>query len=311
MKTAQAEVGRTFLVQSVRAVFPKEFAVKNLRWLAPLVFLGATGYAQVIVTVVNAQGTWCDASHQECHSQDFQGLWRMYPVRRDSRLVRVGRTTGQESIVIRSRWGVLESFDCSKPRELGCKDPLDLDRLVPAVGEKSAITAFLDAVLQLAADRPKVYDKLSQGIVTRGSDWHSLSDAVVELREGGLNLQNILDGWEAGEYLLQLCRLNDSDRVGCAEDAVPVKYSWNPEKPVLFPASNVHPGLYRIYLCEINSGIPLRTSKYAEILVAEKTRAQQLQNDFRQVFDATRNWDTTDPTAPALRRAYLYVLESR
>jgi len=262
--------------------------VKKLRMLAPLVFLGATGYAQVIGTVVNTQGTWCDASHQECHSQDFQGLWRMYPVRRDSRLVRVGRTTGQESIVIRSRWGALESFDCSKPRELGCKDPLDLDRLVPAVREKNAITAFLDAVLQLAADRPKVYDNLSQGIVTRGSDWHSLSDAVVELREGGLDLQNVLDRWETGEYLLQLCRLDGSDRT-----------------------SNLNPGLYRIYLCEVNSGIAVRTSKYAEILVAEKPRVQQLANDFREVLDATSDWDTTDPTAPALRRAYLYVLESR
>ena len=285
--------------------------MKNLRWLAPLVFLGATGYAQVIGTVVNAQGIWCDTSHQECHSQDFQGLWRMYPVQRDSRLVRVGRTTGQESIVIRSRWGALESFDCSKPRELGCKDPLDLDRLVPAVREKNVVTAFLDAVLQLAADRPKVYDNLSQGIVTRGSDWHSLSDAVVELREGGLDLQNVLDSWEAGEYLLQLCRLDASDRTGCPEVAVPVKYSWNPKKPAPFPASNLYPGLYRIYLCEINSSIPVRTPKYAEILVAEQHRAQQLANDFRQVLDATRTWDKTDPTAPALRRVYLYVLESR
>lgn len=288
----------------------KEFVVKSLRCLAGFVFLGATGYGQVIGTVVNEQGTWCDASHQECHSQDFQGLWRMYPIRQDSRLVRVGNTTGQESIVIRSRWGVLEEFDCSRPRELGCKGPLDLDRLVPAIREKNAITAFLDAVLQLAADRPKVYDNLSQGIVTRGSNWHSLSDAVVELREGGLDLQNVLDSWEAGEYLLQLCRLDDSDRAGCPEDAVAVKYSWNPQKPVFLSASNLHPGLYRIYLCEVNSGIPVRTSNYAEILVAEKPRAKQLASDFQQVLDETRDWDTTDPTAPALRRAYLYVLAS-
>jgi hypothetical protein len=166
-------------------------------------------------------------------------------------------------------------------------------------------------VLQLAGDRPKVYDNLSQGIVTRGSDWHPLSDAVVELREGGLDLQNVLDSWEEGEYLLQLCRLDDSDRTGCLGNTVAAKYSWNPKKPVLFPASNLNPGLYRIYLCEVNSGIAVRTSKYAEILVAEQPRAQQLANDFRKVLGATRTWDKTDPTAPALRRAYLYVLESR
>jgi hypothetical protein len=301
------------IVQSARAVFPKEFAVKNARWLAPLLFLGTTaGYAQVIGAVVNTQGTWCDAGHQECHSQDFRGLWRMYPIRRDSRLIRVGRTTGRESIVIRSRSGALESFDCSKPRELGCKDPLDLDRLVPAVSEKNAITAFLDAVLQLAADRPKIYDDFSQGIVTRGSDWHPLSDAVVELREGGgLDLQNVLDSLETGEYWLQLCRLDDSDRTGCSDVTVPIKYSWNPKKPVSFPTVNLNPGLYRIYVCEVNSSVPVKTRKYAEILVAEQPRAQQLANDFRQVVNATQPWDKTDPTAPALRRAYLYVLDSR
>ncbi len=197
------------------------------------------------------------------------------------------------------------------PRELGCKDPLDLGRLVPAVEEKNAITAFLDAVLQLAADRPKVYDNLSQGILTRGSDWRPLSDAVVERREGGLDLQNVLAGWDAGEYLLQLCRLEDSDRDGCPKDNVTVKYSWNPKRQALFPASNLHSGLYRIYLCDLDSGIPVRTSEYAEILVAEKPKAQRLVTDFQEVLDATRSWDATDPTAPALRRAYLYVLQDR
>ena len=54
--------------------------MKRLELLAGLLFLGPMGYAQVIGTVVNAQGTWCDTSHQECHSHDFQGLWKITAV---------------------------------------------------------------------------------------------------------------------------------------------------------------------------------------------------------------------------------------
>jgi hypothetical protein len=291
---------------------PKEFAVRSVRLCTMVVsFLVATGYAQVIGTVVRAQGTWCDETHQQCHSRDFQGLWRMYPVRRDSRLVRIGSRNGLESMVIRSRWGVLETFDCSSPRELGCKDPLDLGRLVPAIQEKNVLTAFFDAVMQLAADHPRMYDSLRQGIlITRG--WEQpLLDAVAELREGGLNLQSVLDGWKTGEYLLELCPLDDAAQPRCPEKVMPAKYFWDAKTPAPFLTSNLHPGLYRLYLCEINSGIPLRTSTYAELLVAEKPKSEELANEFRQVLDATRNWDATDPTSRALRRAYLYMLDRR
>ncbi len=290
----------------------KEFTVRAVLWFAMIAaYLGAPAYAEVIGTVVRAQGTWCDKSHQQCGSQDFKGLWRMYPVHRDSKLVLVGKVNGREAIVIRSRWGALETFDCSNPRELGCKDPLNLGRLIPTEPEKNVVTAFFDAVLELAADHPKIYDNLRQGILrTRGSPG-PLSDGVVELREEALSLQNIFGDWDASDYVLELCPLDDMAEPKCPDDARPTKYSWDPRRPTLLPVRSVHTGLYRLFLCEISSGIPRRTPNSAELLVARAPQSEQLANDFRQVVDATRGWDNTDSTAPALRRAYLYTLAHR
>ena len=287
------------------------FVFRRLAIVAIFLF-GTIGHSQVIGMVVSAQGIWCDQAHQQCDARNFQDLWKLYPVSKDSKLVRVGKTTGQESVVIRSRWGKLETFDCSNPRELGCKQPLDLARLIPEVPETNVVTAFFDALLQLAADRPKMYDSIRQGILqTRGGQWQSLSDGVAELGKGGLNLNSVFDNWAAGKYLVELCPLDDSASPKCSDDIKPVSYSWDPRKPEPLPVNDFRPGLYRLYISETSLGLPVRTSNYADLVAAEAPLAEQLDNDFLRVRNATQSWDTTDGTAAALRRAYLYSLAYR
>jgi len=274
--------------------------------------LAAPDPAQVIGMVVRAEGTWCDVTYLRCEAKDFKGLWRMYRVRRDSKLVRAGgHLDGKESIVIRSRWGALTTFDCANPRELGCKDPLNLSRLVPTTTEGNVVTAFFDAVLELASDRPSIYDGLRQGILRTRGAMKQLSDGVAELRGGGLNLETILRGWSAGEYFLQLCPLDEAANANCPDQGSAVKYSWDPKQPAPFPAGALRPGAYRLYFCEKGVGLPVRTENYADLIVAEEARYRELAADYSRVLDATRDWDSADPTAPALRRGYLYALARR
>jgi hypothetical protein len=260
--------------------------------------------AQVIGTIVSAHGTWCDDSKTPCAA-----LWRMYPVERNSKLVRVPPTNGQESVTIRSRWGAKETFDCTNPRELACHQPLDLSRIMVQQGQKNVVTAFLDAVSELAGDRPKIYETFREGILqVRGSEGQMLSDGVAKLARQGLSLENILTRLEPGNYLLELCPLSETGEPKCPDQSMPVNYSWDAKKPLLYPASAVHPGIYRLYRWDTKAGAPRRSREYADVLVAEETKYPTLSDDFRQVVEATQNWDADDSTAPALRRAYLYTL---
>jgi hypothetical protein len=260
--------------------------------------------AQVIGTIISAHGNWCDDSQKPCAA-----VWRMYPVQRESKLVRVPPANGQESVTIRTRWGVKEIFDCTKPRELGCKGPLDLSRIIVQEKPKNVVTAFLDAVSELAADRPNVYETFREGILqVRGFEGQVLSDGVAKLSKRGLSLENILSRLDVGDYLLELCPLNDAGEPKCPDQSVPINYSWNAKNPGAFPASDVHAGIYRLYRWNNGTGTPRRTREYADVLVAEEAKYQTLSDNFRQVVEATRNWDAEDSTAPALRRAYLYTL---
>ncbi|HEY2495465.1 MAG TPA: hypothetical protein VGK24_00220 [Candidatus Angelobacter sp.] len=265
---------------------------------------------QVIGTVVSTQGTWCDQAHMEC-TKESRGVWRMYNIHRDSELILlVPPVAGRGEIQIRSRWGFLENFDCSKPREQGCKAPLDLARLVPAQPKKNVVTAFFDAVLELASTHPKVYDGLSQGILqTRQLGREpSLSDGVVELRKDGLSLGDILNNSRKGAYWLELCPVDESGKPKCPEEPQPLQYLWDPVHPTPLPVSIEHSGIYSLYLCKIVEETAVRTPSYAELLVADPSQYQQLHDDFRRAVGATRGWDAEDPTAPTLRRIYLHAL---
>jgi hypothetical protein len=264
---------------------------------------------KTIGIVVDTKGVWCDEAHLQCDPQKFAGLWRLYAVQEDSKLIRVGAVTGHEYIVIRSRSGALEKYDCASSREAGCKVSLDLTRLSPANPEKTHENSFLDDVMDLASTRPAVYDRLSQSLsTTRSPGGQQLNDGVAKLVGTSLDIKTVFESSAAGEYLLELCPEDDNTNPVCPSEPKPVKYSWNPKQPAEFPANGIHEGFYRLYFCEENSGTAVRTSRFAELLVSGQSRADELADNFRRVRDATAKWDSTDPTAPALRRVYLHSL---
>lgn len=54
---------------------------------------------------------------------------------------------------------------------------------------KNVVSAFLDAVSELAADRPNVYETFREGILqVRGADGQVLSDGIAKLTKQGLSL---------------------------------------------------------------------------------------------------------------------------
>lgn len=285
--------------------------------LCLVVFLGtalaADDSAQLVGTVVSTRGIWCDEAYQNCRSENFRSIWRMYPVRRNSRLTRLPPLTGQESVMIRSRSGSLEVFDCSKARELGCRAPLDLTRLVPTEPVvRTVVTAFMDAVMQLASERPVIYDNIRQGILrSPGTNRPVLRDGVARLAGDKLALEGVLRDAAPGDFLLELCPTDESSQPRCPDQARPVQYRWTPGHAISYRDASLAPGLYRLYLCDASTGIALRTATYAVLLSATEPRYSRLAAQFDEVDQATRTWDTTDLTAPRLRRVYLHTLAAQ
>ena len=263
----------------------------------------------MIGLVVNAQGAWYDKSQNT-----YCPLSRMYPVTESTVFVSRSPAAAVRTVTIRSRWGEEVKVDCAEGRELHCKDPIKpKDRITLQRKEKGGLASLWDAISQLASDSPKTYDKFRQGILqVRGVEAKSFSDGVAEITEqGGVNIQSILARLPAGDYLLELCPLNENAEAVCPKDSKPVNYSWNPMASVAYRPSDIHPGIYRLYLWDASGGTALRTRHSAEVLVAAKVEYAQLAQDFQRVVDATRNWDAEDPTAPAMRQAYLYALSQQ
>lgn len=281
-------------------------AVCALAFSGVLTSQAAPGSAPLLGTVVSAHGRWCDQSQPPCTP-----LWKMYTVHQDSKLIRRPPFNADDSVTIRSRWGSSVTFACADPRELGCKDPLDLSRLIVATpGGNNVITALFDAIAELAADHPKVYEAFREAILpVRGAG--GLSDGVAQLTDQGLRLDRILQKVAGGNLLLELCPLNDREEANCPDPPSPVNYAWNAAKPLPYPAKDVHPGMYRLYECDDSTGAVRRTRESADVLMAEGSKFQMQSEEFQKMVDATKDWDASDSTAPALRRAYLYTLSRK
>jgi hypothetical protein len=259
-----------------------------------------------IGTVVATKGNWCDEAYKPC-----KPVSAMYPiVLEHTKLVRAQQDAAhaRDFITIRSRWGALKTFDCSQPRELGCKGPLDLSRLVPKGESENVLTALFSAAQQIFAKEPRSFDNFRQGILlTRGAG-PELSDGVAELTKRGVDLTNIMGAFSAGPQRLQMCPLMSDAKPDCKPQ--PVDIDRSPAAP-LYPGQKIHPGIYRLYRWEPGADPAVLPRYYAEVLVAASPAYERLEKHFDAVIAATKDWDATDPTAPALRRVYLYSLAHR
>ena len=277
-------------------------------WVWFFAFLSVPVSGQVIGQVVRTDGLWCDKTHQNCATEKLQKMSWVY---KDSQLIRPGKSEPQDFVEIRSRWGTLAKFDCSEPRELGCKEALNLSRLIPDSPQDSFWPALVDAVYKLAATQPKAYNSLAQGIlITRGSP-AGLEDGVVRLDEGKLAVNSVVKNLAAGTYLLELCRLTENEKPDCPSLPKTIDYDWEPDQAKPLQVGSIATGTYRLYLCDTQFGVLVRTRNYADMIVAAGADYRRLDQEFERIVSATKAWDRSDPTAPVMRRIYLHTLAAK
>jgi hypothetical protein len=169
----------------------------------------------------------------------------------------------------------------------------------------------MDAVMQLASDRPAVYESIRQGILRAPSGELHLHDAVAKIRADGIEIGNVVEDLKTGSYLLELCPADTLQQINCPDESKPITYRWDTKQPRLYPLPGIRGGLYRLYLCDDTTGIALRTSNYADILGASDNQYAAWAERFAEVVRVTRAMEATDPTIVVLRRVYLHSIAIR
>jgi hypothetical protein len=264
--------------------------------------------------ITASEGLWCDSAHHDCTMPDAKNaVSRMYPVRIGAKFVRMGAITGHEWLRIRSYISGLEvKFDCSIA--VDCKDALDLQRLYPsegAAGPGGILAAFLQAIRRIASTEPVIYERYRQGILRAENRVNNLQNGVARLDVQGLHLDQAVSSLAAGDYELELCRIDRWADLHCLSEPHPFKFHWDPVHRQSRVIHNFRPGLYRLYMCQKVSAGFIRTDNYASILAVGPAAFGRLNHEFQDVVTSTQRWVADDATVGTMLQMYLQYMAFR
>jgi hypothetical protein len=202
---------------------------------------------------------------------------------------------------------IVDKRDCASMNL--CIKPIYLPRKVELQGDPTLWNAAA-AIMSNAADilldrehgRPEFYR-------SRGSE---LSEAVVKLVGGGLDLTPVFAKMKKGRYVLRMLVIPpDADRGNEASIFGPLVYVWDPDRPIL-PVTQLGPGLYEVALLEASGGEYESTGIATCALLANASEYQDKAGSFDNALALTRKWgaEARPETKHAFLCAYLHHLAS-
>jgi hypothetical protein len=135
-----------------------------------------------------------------------------------------------------------------------------------------------------------------------------LQDAVIELKEGQVNLAAVFTKKKASTYFLTM----DRTEAGDGAPAKPVAYAWTPGMHFSLKMEGLHPGLHLLTLFKGSADHPERTAEQAWILLTDPKDHKDTAQAFSQMVQMTEKWgEDRDEEARTLQRVWLEVLSSR
>ncbi len=201
---------------------------------------------------------------------------------------------------------IVDKRDCANMNL--CIKPIYLPRKIESQGNPTwnAAVAIMSKAAAILLDRehgrPEFYR-------SRGSE---LSEAVVKLIDGGLDLSPVFAKMKKGRYVLRLLAVSpDPDRSKAANNFGPVVYLWDPDRPIL-PVMQLGPGLYQLALLEASGGEYESTGIATCALVANANEYLGKAGSFDDALTLTRKWgaEARPETKHAFLCAYLRHLAS-
>ena len=198
----------------------------------------------------------------------------------------------------RSTDGVCNQRNAPK-REKPSDKPFVCARLISHPQDSGLWEAFTAAVVPLFRPSPERF----VAPVSRGLD-AEISDAVVQLRGGGVDFAGAFADLNAGSYTVRLDPLDGTSRA-----PVSATVNWEGGAIAVATVAGLTPGLYRVVRLEAN-GTP--TGQDAWVLVCSPELFEKRSREFSKAVEATKTWPPeVDARAPrAVLRAYLQALSS-
>jgi hypothetical protein len=209
------------------------------------------------------------------------------------------------SVVLQTNDKTLHPFACEKVlRDPACNGKVsDGDRcavpLNPQNWKSDGVVSgnFWESVKHFVIGDPEKY----MVAASRGME-ESLTDAVVPEQAQNIDLEPAFRDMSAGQYWLTLAPLNPPAAAGR-----PLEIRFSPHSPVMVPAANLKPGLYRVLLVD-KSGAPAGSDCW--ILISSTESYPATSDAFRRATEMSAKWpeDMDSSAVRALLRAYLESL---
>jgi hypothetical protein len=194
--------------------------------------------------------------------------------------------------------GKLESRSWEKAETWN--DPIQLPAATKDV--PSPWKRIVAAVMGVFPGHPEKYTQMS----VRGSA-ADLRDAVVELKDGQVNLTPAFKHMTKGTYLLSF-QPRDVTKESRGQSALkPALFDWDPNEPLPLRVNGLRPGLYYLSLLSAQSEDPQIRGAKAWVLVSDDARFEQTATAFQQGVALTEQWGQEAPAdaARSFLRAYL------
>jgi hypothetical protein len=179
-------------------------------------------------------------------------------------------------------------------------DPIQLPAATKEI--PSPWRRIVTAVMGVFPGHPEKYTQMS----VRGSA-ADLRDAVVELKDGQVNLAPAFRHMQKGTYLLLFQPAKGATASREQATLKPALFNWDPSAPSPLRVDGLRPGLYDLSLQSEQSEDHQFTGANAWVLVSDIVRYDKTATAFQQGIVLTQQWGKEGPAdaARSFLRAYL------
>lgn len=222
-----------------------------------------------------------------------------------SGIIRIPSPSRFAFIIIRySDNNQIVSRRCRNSRE--CEQPILLPRTIQ---HQASILDFIVEKAMEVIRRDPVSTSVNAG---RSSDG-VLGEAVVQIKDGQVDLAPVFSGMNNGTYDVRLERRMPDGKAADGGLAKTMKVVWDSRTATTIPAANLQPGLYEVVLLESRGTEYKPTLTTAWFLAGNRNQYAQAVTPFCEATRLTATWrdDVSEGTARGFLRAFLIHLASQ
>lgn len=242
------------------------------------------------------------------HVLDVEGVWYLDGRSRQTLsrfdevpaggVIRIQSPSRYDYIKIAYSNGEILNKRCRNQGE--CDQPILLPRT--AQRRASAWNIIMEAAMGLFRRNPGKYS-----VHMVRSDRGKLWEAVVQTKNGQVDLAPVFNGMNKGTYHVRFERRSPDGKPADAGSGEPVTVNWDPAVPSPILISKLQPGLYEMVLLERRDAEYKPTPESAWFLVSDHEQYAQTASSFREAIRLTATWreETDEATVRSFLRAFL------